>query len=133
MIGIIYGAKGSGKTSKIIDSANAAAIKSKGSVLYLTDRAEHSKSVDNAIRFVDVTKWAIAGEEQTVSFIKGLLAGNYDVTDVFVDGILRMAKTDVGSAEKLFEKLDAALEGTDAKLTVTITTEVVPDYMKRYL
>ena len=64
MINVIYGAKGSGKTQKIIDKANAKANTSKGCVLYLTDRAEHSDGVDNSIRFINVNSYGIADENR---------------------------------------------------------------------
>ena len=55
MLNIIYGAKGSGKTQRIIEAANAAAEKSKGVVVYLTSEADHSGAVSNSVRYVDVT------------------------------------------------------------------------------
>ena len=50
MINIIYGVKGSGKTKRIIDTANDRARTTKGSVIYVTDCADHSSEVDNSIR-----------------------------------------------------------------------------------
>ena len=92
MISIIYGAKGSGKTKRIIDAANDRARLSKGSVVYITDCADHSSVVDNGIRFIDINHYDVTDENGMLCFIKGLLAGNYDITDVYIDGLASSSK-----------------------------------------
>ena len=57
MINIIYGVKGSGKTKRIIDAANDRARTTKGSIIYVTDCADHSGEVDNSIRFIDINRY----------------------------------------------------------------------------
>jgi thymidine kinase len=133
MINVIYGAKGSGKTQKIIDKANARANLSKGCVLYLTDRAEHSDGVDNSIRFIDVKTYGITDENQALYFIKGLLASNYDVTDVFIDGLAKFIGKEVSELEKIFEQLDLISCDTDVAFTLTVSAEEVPLFMRKYI
>ena len=62
MINIIYGVKGSGKTKRIIDAANDRAHSTKGSLVYITDCADHSSEVDNSIRFIDIKHYGITDE-----------------------------------------------------------------------
>ena len=95
MINIIYGVKGSGKTKRIIDTANDRARTTKGSVIYVTDCADHSSEVDNSIRFIDINQYGLNDENGALCFIKGLLAGNYDITDIFIDGLAKFIKKDV--------------------------------------
>ena len=63
MINVIYGAKGSGKTERIIAKANETVEKSKGCVIYLTNKPEHSKVLNSSIRFVDVTTYDVKEEK----------------------------------------------------------------------
>ena len=131
MINVIYGAKGSGKTERIIAKANETVEKSKGCVIYLTDKPEHSKALNAAIRFIDITEYDVKEEKSFVSFVKGLLAGNYDITDVFMDGPAKFTGKAVDEIEDIFTALD--LIGADAKVnfTVTVSAEEVPDFMKK--
>lgn len=119
MINIIYGVKGSGKTKRIIDAANDRARTTKGSIIYVTDCADHSGEVDNSIRFIDINRYGIKDEEQALCFIKGLLAGNYDITDIYIDGLAKFIKKDVSQLENAFTQLDG-LSG-DFSVTFTLT------------
>ena len=133
MINIIYGAKGSGKTQKIIERANIKARSSKGCVVYVTDCANHSSDVDNSIRFVDINRYGIKDENGIVCFIKGLLAGNYDITDVFVDGLAKFVGKDVADMEETYTQLDLLSSDTGVAFTLTVSTEEVPQYMQKYI
>lgn len=133
MISIIYGAKGSGKTKRIIDAANDRARSSKGSVVYITDCADHSTGVDNDIRFIDIKHYDVTDENGMLCFIKGLLAGNYDITDVFIDGLAKFVKKDVSELEGAFRQLDLLGTEFNVTFTLTVSAEEVPDFMRRYI
>ena len=133
MITIIYGEKGSGKTQRIIDLANVKAKQSKGCVVYITDKANHSGDIDNSIRFIDINRYGVNTEEGVVSFIKGLIAGNYDITDIFVDGLAKFVGKEVTDMEKTYTQLDLISSDTGVCFTLTVSAEEVPQYMKKYV
>lgn len=133
MISIIYGAKGSGKTKRIIDAANDRARSSKGSVVYITDCVDHSTGVDNDIRFIDIKHYDVTDENGMLCFIKGLLAGNYDITDVYIDGLAKFVKKDVSELEGAFRQLDLLGTEFNVTFTLTVSAEEVPDFMRRYI
>lgn len=133
MISIIYGAKGSGKTKRIIDATNERARLSKGSVVYITDCADHSSVVDNGIRFIDINHYDVTDENGMLCFIKGLLAGNYDITDVYIDGLAKFVKKDVSELEGAFRQLDLLGTEFNVTFTLTVSAEEVPDFMRRYI
>ncbi len=133
MINIIYGAKGSGKTQRIIDAANDRARSGKGSLVYITDRPEHSKDVDNSIRFVDIKSYGLDSEIAVISFIKGLLAGNYDITDVYLDGLAKFIGKDVSDLESALASLDLIASDGNVSFTVTVTAEEPPQFMRKYI
>lgn len=133
MINVIYGLKGSGKTKRIIDAANERAKSTKGSLIYLTDCADHSGAVDNSIRFIDVNHYGLKTELGALSFIKGLLAGNYDITDIYIDGLAKFIKKDVSELEDIFAQLDLLSREFNVTFTLTVTAEEVPQFMRRYI
>ena len=133
MINVIYGVKGSGKTERIIAAANAKAEESKGVVLYVTDRKEHSLAVNKKVRFIDVNEYGIKCEKCCVPFFKGLLAGNYDITDIFVDGLAKFIGMKIEDMEKIYTELDLLSQDHEVDFTLTVSSGSVPDYMKKYI
>ena len=133
MINIIYGVKGSGKTKRIIDTANDRARTTKGSFIYVTDCADHSSEVDNSIRFIDINHYGLKDENGALCFIKGLLAGNYDITDIFIDGLAKFIKKDVTELEDAFDQLDLLSREFNVTFTLTVSAEEVPQFMRRYI
>ena len=67
---IIYGPKGTGKTQKAIDSANAAAQTAKGHVLFVADTDKNMYDLDRAVRFIDAGRFDIRGQEGFRGFLK---------------------------------------------------------------
>ena len=55
MIKIIPGAKGSGKTKKLIDAANRDAESAKGGSAFITDTKRYMYDLNRAVRFIDDT------------------------------------------------------------------------------
>ena len=39
-------------------------------------------------------------------FVAGLMASNYDITDLYIDGILRIIDHDMAAAAKVLEAID---------------------------
>ena len=133
MINIIYGLKGSGKTQRIVDACNARAAQSKGCVVYITDQPTHSPYVVNTVRFIDICKYKITTEETLLAFLEGLLAGNYDITDIYVDGPAKFVGKPVGDMEDFYKAVELLSADHSVSFTMTVSAEEVPDYMKKYL
>ena len=68
-------------------------------------------------------------------FIAGMLASNHDVTDLFVDGTLRICKRDMVAFEELLTKLDSLLEKIDVNVTMTVSmpAEEITDTIRKYI
>ncbi len=130
MIELIYGAKGSGKTQKVIDKANAAVEKAAGNVVFISPEDKYSLSLKKEIRFVVTSEYAINDGATLAAFIKGMIAGNADNIDFFIDGIARIGEIDV---VQFVHTLDALASTYKLNFTVTLSMATVPDELKRYL
>ena len=135
MIKIIAGPKGSGKTKKIIDAANEAVESAKGHLVFLTDTKRYMYDLKRQIRFVDVSDYAIAGEEALCGFIKGVIAASYDNELFFVDGIKRITGKEIKDMAQIFYMLEnvTKLRGITMYLTCSCAEEDLPDFAKKYL
>ena len=135
MISIICGPKGSGKTKRIIDLANAPVETAKGHLIFITDTKRYMYDLKREIRFIDVNDYAVAGVEALSGFIRGAIAGSYDNEYIFVDGVARVAGKPLSEMAQLFYILEKVSELRSIKLYVTCSCaeEELPDYLKKYL
>lgn len=135
MIKIICGPKGSGKTKRIIDTANEAVDSAKGHLIFITDTKRYMYDLRREIRFIDTSDYAIAGEEALCGFIKGAIAGGYDNEYVFVDGVARIAGKAVKDMAQLFFMLNKVAEMRTLTIYITCSCaeEELPDFAKKYL
>ena len=129
MISIIHGPKGTGKTRRIFDAANNCCDKATGTVVFIADNGQ-SLGLNHNIKFINLSEYDVKGEQEFVGFVKGMLAANFDIQAVFIDGISRfIAKP----AEELHDVF-AAMEKADEKVqfVCTLSIEKLPAYLKKY-
>lgn len=135
MISIIYGHSGSGKTASLIKQANEAVDSAKGIIVYVDCTANHIREVHVGARFVNTTDYRISGGEQFCAFVKGLVAGNYDVEKVYIDHIERITGQQIADLEVFFTQLTdiAILLKISFVLTVNAVSDNPPEFLKQYL
>ena len=137
MVKLIVGSKGFGKTKMMVEMINEAAKVTKGSIVCIEKSMKLTYDIDHAVRLIDVDEYGIKGYDQFIGFFAGILAGNYDITEVYVDGILRIGNDDIKDIEGLGRVLDAIakLAGDNVKAIMTVSTEVenLTEQVKKYL
>lgn len=135
MIRIVCGPKGSGKTKKIIAEANAAVETAKGHLIFITDTKRYMYDLRREIRFIDVTDYAVAGEEALCGFVKGAIAGNYDNEYVFIDGVARIAGKQLKDMAQLFYMLEKVAEMRSLIIYITCSCDQpeLPEFAAKYL
>lgn len=134
MISLIVGGKGSGKTKKMIDMINASAKTTPGNIVCIEKSMKLTYDIDHAARLIDVDEYKIDGYEMLYGFVAGVLAGNYDIVEIYVDGVLKMGHHDVEGLGKLLEELDkVAGEGVKIIVTVSADENELTERVKKYL
>lgn len=135
MIHLIYGAKGSGKTKKIIEMANASIDTAGGDIVFITDTNRYMFDIKYQIRFVNTEEHHIFTEEALLGFIKGLIAGNHDIKTIYIDGAHRIARKEVENMQDFYSELEAIAKRQDVEfvLCVSKNEEDLPDFLKKYL
>lgn len=135
MIRIIYGKKGSGKTKKIIDAANEAVKSSTGELVFIDDDNRYMYDLRHEIRFVNATEYDVSSPDTFMGFICGILAGNYDMKQLFIDGFLRLVKSEMADLEPFFVKLEDITHrhGVDVVISASAKDATVPEFLKKYI
>ena len=105
MITLILGHKGSGKTKKLMDLCNAAVEQSKGNVVFIEKDNTLTYDLGHKARLVAAEDYAIKGFDALYGYIAGMCAGNYDITDIFVDSVLKIGGSDLEALADFVGKL----------------------------
>ena len=134
MVRLIMGVKGSGKTKAMIDQINTAVKTTNGNVVVVEKGMKLTYDIDHAARLIDLDEYKISGGEMLYGFVAGLLAGNYDITEMFIDGILKVLDHDVTKLGVVLDEI-AAIAGDSVKVTVTVSADeaALPHDVKKYL
>ena len=132
MIHVIAGKKGSGKTKKLVESANEAVSQSSGNVVVIEKGSKLTYDISHDARLIDIDRYGIQGADALGGFICGVCAGNYDVTDVYVDSTLKIIGQEMSSLATFVEKMEALSSLADIKITLLISAErsVLPESIK---
>lgn len=138
MIQLIVGGKGSGKTKTLIEKSTQAAQSSKGNVVCIEKGSKLKFDLPKEIRLIDSDEYKVKGFPVLYGFIAGLLAGNYDITHLFIDGTFKIGS--IGNEEKdydgfvtLVQNLDAIKCDADIIFTVSCDAADLPITMKDYI
>lgn len=135
MIKIIYGRKGAGKTKKIIDNANQASETIKGNVAFLFNSKRYICDLKHQVRFIDTEEYGVKGAYLFLGFVKGLVASNFDLEKIYVDGFLKHMDRPLAELEDLFIKLKAFCEEHRIELILSVSAdkEEIPSFMQEFL
>ena len=136
MVRLIMGAKGSGKTKHLIEMINNAAKDEPGNVVCIEANRTMTYDINYHIRLIDADEYKLNSYELLRGFISGLYAGNYDITQVFIDNLCKIVGTDVNKdTEEFLNWLDLFGERNNIKFTATISAEPsdATDGMQKFL
>ena len=129
MVRIVYGAKGSGKTAKLINEANEMAKKSAGNVVFLTYTDRYKFDLDISIRLINVQNFGVGSEEELVGFIKGILASNSDIDILYVDGAHRITGKSVADMPLFFDGVKKASGNSAVEIVLSASTDTLPAFL----
>ena len=135
MIHLIMGLKGSGKTKKLIDAINTAVNDAHGDVVCIEYGKKLTYDVTYKVRLVDSQEYGIRSAEMLKGFLSGLHAGNFDITNVFIDNLYKTIGKDVAVAEEFIAWCAKFAADNNMEITITISEDPanLSDEVKQYV
>jgi hypothetical protein len=135
MFKIFAGLKGSGKTKNLIEMVNAAQSSTTGNVVCIEQGTKLIHEINRDTRLIDTTVYGVDDWEKLYGFVCGILASNYDITDLFIDSALKICKEDIDGFETFVTKIEPMLEEQNINFTLTASVEVekIPASLKAFL
>lgn len=106
MVKLILGPKGSGKTKWLIDGANKDKANGNGNIVFIDTDDSHIFTLDHGVRLVNARKFEIGCESCFYGFLTGIIARDFDIEKIYIDGIYEVLDFKDDSLEKLLDKLE---------------------------
>ncbi len=135
MIHVIMGLKGSGKTKRLIDSINETVATAHGDVVCIEYGKKLTYDVNYRVRLVDSKEYGISNLDMLKGFLSGLHAGNFDITNVYIDNLYKTIGTDRAAGEDFIVWCAQFAEANQMNITVTVSDDaaLASDAIKAYL
>ena len=135
MVELLIGKKGTGKTKVLIENVNNAASVANGNVVFVSNNtSKNMYDIKSAVRMYDTSEFNIDSWEEFLGFICGIISGNFDITNIFVDGTLKIVNHSMDGFEGFLARIEELGKKFNISfvLSVSIDKDEAPDYIKKY-
>ena len=136
MVQIFCEKRGSGKTKRLIELANHQQINSKGVAVYIDDDSRPMFQLNRQIRFVNTKDYGIKECSSLYGMICGILSSNYDIENIYIDGLLNIVEGTVDDSINLFKMIESIGETYDVNVYINVNLEgmeQIPECIKEYV
>ena len=128
MIYLVVGAQGTGKTKYLVEEANHEKELGNANIVFVDTDDSQVRILDHKIRLINAKSYKIKSTEGLIGFISGILARDYDIGKIYVDGIYDIVDINEVNIEDLITRLESLSEysKSDIYLGLDWTKEDVP-------
>ena len=135
MIHVIMGLKGSGKTKKLIASINETVASTNGDVVCIEYGKKLTYDLTYRVRLVDSKEYGINNQDKLKGFLSGLHAGNFDITNVYIDNLYKTIGSDRAQGEAFILWCAEFAQANDMNITLSVSDDPAEasDAIKAYL
>ena len=123
MIHVIMGLKGSGKTKKLIASINETVANANGDVVCIEYGKKLTYDVTYRVRLVDSKEYGINNQDKLKGFLSGLHAGNFDITNVYIDNLYKTIGSDRAEGEAFILWCAEFAQANDMNITLSVSDD----------
>ena len=123
MIHVIMGLKGSGKTKKLVDSIKETVAKAQGDVVCIEYGQKLTYDLPHKVRLVDSKEYGISNPDMLKGLLSGLHAGNFDITNVYIDNLYNTIGNDRAAGEEFLLWCAKFAELNSMEITVTVSDD----------
>ncbi|MBR1423685.1 MAG: hypothetical protein IJ571_09640 [Ruminococcus sp.] len=133
MINLIPGKRGTGKTKVLVEAIKKASESATGNVVCIERGMQLTYDLPHNVRLADAEEYGINSFDKFYGFAAGFLASNYDIQEMFIDGILKMGGRDYEALGDMLEKLAILTKDVNVTMTVSADPEELPAKVKAFL
>lgn len=128
MIYLVVGEQGTGKTKYLVEEANHEKELGNSNIVFVDTDDSQVRILDHKIRLINAKSYKIKCTEGLIGFISGILARDYDIGKIYIDGIYDILDINKDNIEDLITRLEGLSEysKSDIYLGLDWTKEDVP-------
>lgn len=132
MIQIIAGNKGKGKTKHLLEKVNTEIKSVHGNIVYLDKSSQHMYELNNRIRLINTSEFALGSSDAFFGFICGIISQDHDLEQVYLDSFLKIAALEDAEVPGMLDKLNAIGEKYDVTFVISISMDAheLPENMQ---
>ena len=123
MIHVIMGLKGSGKTKKMLASINETVASASGDVVCIEYGKKLTYDLTYRVRLVDSKEYGINNQDKLKGFLSGLHAGNFDITNVYIDNLYKTIGSDRAAGEEFILWCAEFAQANDMNITLSVSDD----------
>ena len=123
MIHVIMGLKGSGKTKKLLASINETVANAQGDVVCIEYGKKLTYDLTYRVRLVDPKEYGINNQDKLKGFLSGLHAGNFDITNVYIDNLYKTIGSDRAAGEEFILWCAEFAQANDMNITLSVSDD----------
>ena len=123
MIHVIMGLKGSGKPKKLIASINETVANAQGDVVCIEYGKKLTYDLTYRVRLVDSKEYGINNQDKLKGFLSGLHAGNFDITNVYIDNLYKTIGSDRAAGEEFILWCAEFAQANDMNITLSVSDD----------
>ena len=134
MVKFILGEKGSGKTKWLIDNANKDMAEGNGNIAFVDVDDNHIFSLNYNVRLINAMEFNVLNVRSFYGFLCGIMAMDYDLEKIYVDGIYKVMKVEFNDMVYLIDSLKRISEKYEVEFYINIdyTMAEVPENLSPY-
>lgn len=135
MFSLIAGKQGCGKTKTLIQMANEKAKISNGNSVFIDDDKRHIYDLPHKVRYISTEDLPLKTPQEFFGFICGLMASDYDLENLYIDGLKKTMKGSIEEIVDVVKKIELFAEISQVAVVATISCEPedLPEALKGFL
>ena len=135
MIQAVVGGKGTGKTKTLVNMANKALGDTRGEIVFISGEKRRMVELNYKVRLIRLQDFDVKDLKMFYGFLNGIVAQNYDIERIYIDGLLEFLKEDLAAVGDLLADINNISEKFKIKFTIAINgdPDSVPAFLKEYI
>ena len=135
MVELIVGKEGKGKTKQLLERVNSEIKTASGNIVFLDRNDKHMFELNNKVRLVNVAEYDFTNSSEFIGFVCGILSQDHDIEQMYIDAVLKVAKTDKSELTAVVNRLAAIGNKFNVKFTASVTLDAsdIDEEIREYI
>ena len=135
MVELIVGKEGKGKTKQLLERVNSEIKTASGNIVFLDRNDKHMFELNNKVRLVNVAEYDFTNSSEFLGFVCGILSQDHDIEQMYIDAVLKVAKTDKSELTAVVKRLATIGNKFNVKFTASVTLDAsdIAEEIREYI